>query len=62
MESLLSKIDVVTPGFRRVYAYFYNMYRFTYGLACSGYICILCNIFGLSFILHINEIVATVSS
>jgi len=60
---MLAKGEVMEKDVpKRVYAYFYNMYRFTYGLACSGYICILCNIFGLSFILRINEIVATVGT
>jgi len=47
---------------KRVYTYFYNMYRGTYGLACFGYISILCNIFGISFLLHINQLVATIGT
>merc|ERR1711865_56585 len=45
---------------RRVYGWFYKVYRCTYGLAVFGYACILSNIFGLSFVFHVHQTVASV--
>ena len=46
----------------RVYGWFFKVYRATYGLAVFGYVCILSNIFGLSFLFKIHQMVASVSS
>jgi len=45
---------------RRVYGWFFKVYRATYGLAVFGYVCILSNIFGLSFLFQIHQMVASV--
>jgi len=47
---------------RRVYTYFYNIYRLTYVMSVFGYVCILCNIFGLSFVFGVHQMIAQVGT
>lgn len=53
-------LDKSTP--REVYAWFFGVYRISFATAAFGYICILSNVFGITFIFGLRQTAATVGS
>jgi len=62
MVSLSSKAPLAKSTPRRVYAWFFGVYRLSYASAIFGYVCIVLSVFGVTFIFHIQHTTAAVGS